>query len=79
MTVNNKSHPFTNRLLNVSALVGDDGTDARAEALARPDDADRLLSLPGRHVANLERKPGCGDMWPGPYLAERSTRCNRAG
>ena len=55
MTGNNKPDLFTNRSLDVIALVGDDGTDARAEVLARTDDVDRLQRLPYRHVASLER------------------------
>ena len=51
----NKPHPFANRSLGVVTLVGDDGTDAKAEALARPDDTDRLLGLQCHHVASLER------------------------
>ena len=55
VTGNNKPHLFTNRSLDVITLVGNDGIDARAEALARTDDADRLQRLPYRHVASLER------------------------
>ena len=51
MTGNNNPHPFTNRSLD-TALGGDDGLDARAEALAGSDDVARLARP---HDASLER------------------------
>ena len=54
-TGGNKPRPFANCLLDVTAVGGDDGLDAVAEALAGLDDVGRLQSLARCHDASLQR------------------------
>ena len=55
MTGDNKTHPSTNCSLDITAVGGDDGLDAGAEALACLDDVGRLQTLPRYHDASLQR------------------------
>ena len=55
MTRGSKPHPSANCSVDVTAVGGDDGLDAGAEAPAGLDDVGRLQSLPRCHDASLQR------------------------